>query len=81
LLIFAFTLVFTLIGNVARVASIVLIAKMGFREFASGFYHDYSVFIIFFPVALASMVGFAKLLNMDYPKLINKMKGKKTATG
>ncbi len=72
IVIFGGTLIFTLIGNIARVSSIVLIAAAGFEDFATGWYHDYSVFIIFFPVALATMVGFAWVVNRDYTGLWKK---------
>ncbi len=65
LTIFALSVLFAIIGNVGRIFTIIILARMGFPKFAGGLYHDYSAFIIF-PFALAAMVLTSKLLNMDY---------------
>lgn len=61
-----FSILFAILGNAARIFTIVLIAKLGFPRFAGGLYHDWSSQLIFFPVALLSMVGFSKLLQADF---------------
>lgn len=61
--IFSMSLLFALIGNVGRIFTIIIIARLGFPEFAGGLYHDYSPFIIF-PFSLAAMVLTSKLLNI-----------------
>jgi len=64
--IFAASLFFAVIGNICRVFTIVVIAKFISKDFAETYYHDYSDFV-FFPCALAAMVGFARLLNLHLP--------------
>jgi exosortase len=63
--IFALSVVFAIVGNAGRIFTIIIIAKLGFPEFAGGLYHEYSGFI-FFPIALAVMVLTSKLLNMSF---------------
>ena len=46
----------------------IVVAKFYDPKFASGIYHDYSGFV-FFPIALAAMLGFSKLINMDFKSL------------
>jgi exosortase len=66
--IFGGSIVFALIGNIGRIFSVVLIARFISEPFAGGIYHDWSAFI-FFPVAVGAMLGFTKLLNMDWRRL------------
>src|SRR5205085_3940243 len=53
----AFSIAFALIANVGRIFTIILIARAGYPQFASGLYHEYSGFISF-PIALAAMYFF-----------------------
>jgi exosortase len=79
--IFFASLPLAIIGNIARVTTILLVAQAFGQEAAGGLYHDYSSFI-FFPVALLGMVVFAALLNLDYRHLwqrINEPADKPTA--
>lgn len=62
ILIFSAAALFAIIGNAGRIVTIVLVAKFINPDIAAGIYHDYATFI-FFPIALAAMIGFAKLLN------------------
>lgn len=66
--IFAGSIVFALIGNVGRVFSVIVVARFINEKLAGGLYHDYSGFI-FFPIAVGAMVGFSKLLNMDWRRV------------
>lgn len=63
--IFAGSVVFALIGNVGRVFSVVLVARFINERLAGGLYHDYSGFV-FFPIAVGAMLGFSKLLNLNW---------------
>ena len=65
--IFAGSILFALIGNVGRVFSVVVVARFISEKLAGGLYHDYSAFI-FFPIAVGAMLGFAKLVNIDWRK-------------
>jgi exosortase len=66
IVILLFSVVFAIIGNAGRIFTIVLLAKLGFPNFAGGMYHDWSSQLIFFPIALLSMFGFHKLLNIKF---------------
>ena len=66
--IFGGSMVFALIGNIGRVFSVVVVARFISEKIAGGLYHDYSGFV-FFPVAVGAMLGFAKLLNMDWKRV------------
>lgn len=50
-----------ILGNVMRILTIVLVAAYADKNFAIGFYHDYSGYIVFI-VAIALMLGIDKLL-------------------
>ncbi len=65
LLLFGSSLFFAVLGNFARVFSVVLFARFLDAKTATGLYHDYSG-LVFFPVAVAAMVGFGKVLNRDW---------------
>ncbi|SRR5579862_1452140 len=66
--IFASSAVFAILGNVARIFSVILVAKFA-GEKAAAHWHEYAGFISF-PIAMAAMVGFSKLLNIDYGKYL-----------
>lgn len=59
--------IFAIIGNAGRIVTVVLVARFYDPTFAAGIYHDYSGFV-FFPFALAAMIGFSKLVNLDLRK-------------
>ena len=65
LLLFGSSLLFAVLGNFARVFSVVLFARFLDAKTATGLYHDYSG-LVFFPVAVAAMVGFGSVLNRDW---------------
>lgn len=68
LAVFGLSVVFAVIGNVGRIVTIVLVARFWDADLAGGLYHDYSAFI-FFPIALAAMVGTNNLLSAwDFKK-------------
>ena len=54
---------FALVANTGRILTIILIARLGYPEFAGGPYHEYSGFISF-PFALGAMLLCHKLLNL-----------------
>jgi len=60
--ILASSAVFAILGNVGRIFTIILVAKFAGNKAAAS-WHEYAGFISF-PVALAAMVGFSKLLNI-----------------
>ena len=68
LLLFGSSLLFAVLGNFARVFSVVLFARFLDAKTATGLYHDYSG-LVFFPVAVIAMVAFGNLLNRDWPAI------------
>jgi exosortase len=72
LVIFGGSIVFALVGNIARLFTVVLVAKWYDPGVAGGLYHDYSGFV-FFPIAVIAMVGFANLLNRDWSGMGSKV--------
>ena len=64
LLLFASAVPLAILGNVMRILSIVLVANFASADFALGFYHDYSGYVVF-AVAIGLMVvvgeGIAKI--------------------
>jgi exosortase len=69
-IILAFSVLFAVIGNAGRIFTIVVLGQLGFPKFAGGIYHDWSSQLIFFPIALLSMLGFSKLLNLDIKRMV-----------
>ena len=72
-LILCFSVVFALIGNAGRIFTIIVLARLGFPNFAGGAYHDWSDWF-FFPIALLSMLAFARLLDLGSPEKKQRVK-------
>ena len=68
LLIFAGAIVFALIGNAGRLVSIMVVAKLFGQDLAGGPYHEISGYLSF-PFAIAAMILFGKLLNLNFHRL------------
>ncbi len=66
------SVLFAIVGNAGRIFTIILLGHLGFPKFAGGIYHDWSSQLIFFPIALLCMLGFSRLLNIDYRKWFGK---------
>jgi len=64
---FALSIPIAVLGNVARVLSIVLVAATCSSDFAMGFYHDYSGYIVFL-VAILLMVATGSLITKGAEK-------------
>jgi exosortase len=62
---FCGSLLFAVLGNFARVFSVVLFARFLDAKTATGLYHDWSGFV-FFPVGVLAMVGFGNVLNRNW---------------
>lgn len=62
LALFAFSIPIAIAGNVARVLSIAAVGLNCSPEFATGFYHDYSGYVVFL-VALSLMVATGEMIN------------------
>lgn len=61
-ILFAASIPLAILGNIARITTIALMAEAFGEEVAAGLYHDYSGFI-FFPVSLGLMLGLGHLMN------------------
>ncbi len=70
MILFGSSLLFAILGNFARVFSVVLFARFLDPKIATGLYHDYSGFV-FFPVAVLAMVGLGNLLNRDWRSVLS----------
>jgi exosortase len=64
IVIVAFSLVFAIAGNIGRIVTVVIVAKLINPDLASGIYHHYSGYV-FFPIALGAMLLFSKLINLS----------------
>ncbi len=58
---FAASVPIAILGNICRILSIVLVANFASSDFATGFYHDYSGFVVF-AVAVLLMVSTGELI-------------------
>ena len=61
--------IFAIIGNAGRIFTVVLVAKFYDPTIAGGIYHDYSGYL-FFPFAIAAMLGCSKLVNIDFKNAV-----------
>ncbi|MBP5286105.1 MAG: archaeosortase/exosortase family protein, partial [Kiritimatiellae bacterium] len=61
-LLFAASVPLAVFGNVMRILSICLVANYASKEFALGFYHDYSGYVVF-AVAISLMVATGELIS------------------
>ncbi|MFC5050687.1 exosortase/archaeosortase family protein [Rubritalea spongiae] len=67
--VFASALPLALFGNFCRVFTILVLAELGYEDFAANAYHDFSGLLLFFPAALAGLFLLDRLLN---PKRFKK---------
>ena len=65
-LLFSCSIPLAVLGNVARIVSICMVAACTDQEFAMGFYHDYSGYVVFI-VAIALMVVVGELIDRLLP--------------
>lgn len=68
---FASAMPLAVLGNLARVLSIALVAQVYGQELATKVYHDWSGFILF-PVALGAMAILGLLLNFNFKRLFRE---------
>ena len=66
-ILFASSVPLAVFGNVMRILTICLVANFASKKFATGFYHDYSGYVVF-AVAILLMVGFGELLNRIFAR-------------
>lgn len=68
--VFGGSIIFAVIGNIGRIFTVILVARFISPKLAGGIYHDYSGFI-FFPIAVATMVSFGNLMNLNFRQLLD----------
>jgi exosortase len=66
--VFCGSLLFSVIGNIARIFSVLVAARLFGPGWAGGLYHDYSDFV-FFPAAVGAMMGFNHWISRDWSRL------------
>ena len=59
---FALSIPIAILGNVFRILTICLVANFASNDFATGFYHDYSGYVVFI-VAIALMIAAGEAIN------------------
>lgn len=62
-----------IIGNMARITTVALVAEAFGQKMALGLYHDYSGYVVF-SVAIGLMVALGSLLNTDFAELRQRWK-------
>ena len=73
---FACSVPLAILGNIVRILSICLVAACANADFALGFYHDYSGYVVFI-VAIACMVACGEVIS----RVCGKRKGATGTTG
>jgi len=66
-ILFAASVPIAILGNISRILSIVLVANYASGDFATGFYHDYSGFVVF-AVAILLMVVTGELISKAFDR-------------
>ena len=63
IVVFGASLPLALIGNFFRVFTILILAELGYDDFAANSYHDFSGLLLFFPAALVGLLLLDRVLN------------------
>jgi len=66
-ILFALSVPLAVLGNVMRILTITLVGTYASSEFATGFYHDYSGYVVFL-VAIVLMVACGELITRGFAK-------------
>ena len=61
------------VGNIARIVTVAIVAEALGGKLALGIYHDYSGYILF-TAAISMMVVIGGVLNLDYSEVFKKWK-------
>lgn len=62
-LLFLCALPLAVLANFLRIFTIIVLAEMGYSDFAAGVYHDWAGLVFFFPITLAGLIVGDRLLN------------------
>jgi exosortase len=77
-LLFLASIPLAIVGNIARITTVALVAEAFGQKLALGLYHDYSGYVVF-SVAIGLMVGIGSLLNLHYGELWTRWKQRLTS--
>ena len=77
-ILFASSIPIAIIGNIVRIMTICIVANCASKDFATGFYHDYSGFVVF-AAAIALMLLASEALNAASRHLSKKHLGEDEA--
>lgn len=72
-LLFLSSIPLAMLGNIARIATVGLVAEALGQKLAVGLYHDYSGYVVF-SVAIGSMVALGSMLNTNYREVFARWK-------
>lgn len=72
-LLFLSSIPLAIVGNVARITTVAVVAEAFGEKLALGLYHDYSGYIVF-SVAIALMIGAGAMLNLDFSEVRERWK-------
>lgn len=72
---FAASIPLAVIGNIARIMTVALVAEAFGEQLATGLYHDYSGYIVF-TVAIVLMVSIGSAMNANLGESWKRMRGK-----
>lgn len=72
-LLFLFSIPIAVAGNIGRILSIALVSITSGQQFGTGLHHDWSGYVLF-TVSISLMVGFGKLLNVNYREFFSSWK-------
>jgi exosortase len=70
---FLFSIPIAVAGNIGRIISIAVVSITAGQQYGAGLHHDWSGYVLF-AVAISLMVGFGKLLNVEYKEVFLKWK-------
>lgn len=70
-ILFSTSVPLAILGNVVRILTICLVANYASKDFAMGFYHDYSGYVVFI-VAISVMVAAGELLTRLFARFAKK---------
>ncbi|MBR0198041.1 MAG: exosortase [Kiritimatiellae bacterium] len=66
-ILFALSIPIAVFGNIVRILTICLVANFASKDFATGFYHDYSGYVVFI-AAILVMIATSEAMNRIWPK-------------
>ena len=72
-LLFLSAIPLAIIGNIARITTVALVAEAFGQKMALGLYHDYSGYVVF-GVTITLMIGIGSMLSADYGQLRERWK-------